>query len=171
MATISNDTKCKLMQRLYHRQDISDIVFKNDITDKMLDKIKEELSYITGDVEQEAMTNEDILSNKNKFKKCSWQIIQKSSQILLDKLYRIEKRESEIDDLIEQIENCLSIENYDKTQMAKLIKLLDNIKQNSISELARVIHIFYGKQDEKNTPKGEEDDLESLLENLTGDDF
>ena len=174
MASISNKIRCKLMNRLYNNQDIADIVAENCITERALEQIKEELAYITGReivTESDVMTSEDILAQRNKFKKCSWQIIQKANQILIDKLYQLSRREKTIDDLIDKIEECLQMDNYDKTQMGKLIKLFESTKQNSISELARVIHILYDKQDEKNTPKTQEDDLESLLGNLVGDDF
>lgn len=179
MGKISNKIKSELMNRLYENKDISDIVQEYNISNKTIENCINELQSITKNNTLEivknqsfALSNEDIIKEKNKFRKYSWQIIQKANQILIDKLNQLSNREKEIDRILSKIEDCLIEENYDKTQMGKLIKLLENTKQNNLSELARVIQILYDKQENIISDNGQDTEtLESMLEDLMGDSF
>lgn len=174
MANISNKIKCELMNKMYRNKDISEFVTRHNISQKVVNSCRKELEGITEEF-YEPTDNLELSSNelnfeKNKFRKYSWEIIQKANQIIIEKLNLLSVREKEIDRLLEKVEECLDEDIYDKTQMGKLLKLLENLKQNNISELARVIQILYDKQEDYE-PIAEEETLESLLDNISGENF
>ncbi|MBQ7308048.1 MAG: hypothetical protein IJW82_05940 [Clostridia bacterium] len=178
MARISNKIKCELMNRLFQGKDIQDFVTQNNISQNDIDKCLNELKFITQkdtmfikNTSSDTISNEEINKERNKFKKYSWQIIQKANEILVDKLNQLAERERHIDRMLNKIEDCLYLEEYDKSQMSKLIKMLESIKQNSISELARVVQILYDKQDDKILEVQDEETLENLLGNLVGEEY
>lgn len=174
MANISNKIKCELMNKMYKNKDISEFVTQHNISQKVVNLCKKELEGITEGL-YESDNNLDLSSNeldfeRKRFRKYSWEIIQKANQIIIEKLNLLSVREKEIDRLLEKVEYCLEEDMYDKTQMGKLLKLLENMKQNNISELARVIQILYDKQEDYE-PNTEEDTLENLLDNISGENF
>lgn len=172
MANISNKIRCKLMNKMFHGEDVTQFAKANGIGEKVLQGCKTELTDIVGEdfTISDGLTDHEVATQKNKFKKNSWKVIDKANQIIIDKLSAYSSREKRIDELLSEVEICLESPEYDKTQMGKLIRILDGLKQNNIAELARVIHIFYDKQDD-NTDIQSNETLEKLLVNLEGDVF
>ena len=177
MARISNKIKCELMNKLYQGKDVSRLQQEYCLTQKDIERYLKELKSITQNEicqSQESsigLSTEEINQERNKFKKFSWKIIQKANEILVDKLNQLAEREKHIDRILNKIEDCLYLDDYDKTQMAKLMKMLESAKQNSITELARVIQILYDKQDDKILEVDNEESLETLLGGLVGEEY
>ena len=167
---ISNKVRCQLMNLMFNKSDITDIVTKYGITRKVIDGCAEDLKAITGTDYYDEISGEDISLKKSLFKKNSWKVIDKANEILIDKLSQVGEREKRIDRILSDIESGIDIDVYDKVQMGKLVRQLESLKQNNISELARVVHIFYDKQDEEEI-LDDNTSLEDLLSGLEGETF
>lgn len=156
----SNIVKDKLCYLISEGEDITDFVKKYKISKKTIDTCKKQVMDIQNNIE----------NKESNFQKDCWNIITKSNELILDRLSKMAQREKEIDEIISKIEEFININGDDGKQLSKIIKNLEILTKQmaSISELSRIIQIYYGKQKDDGSNTNE---YENIIENLYGEEF
>lgn len=118
--------------------------------------------------------NKDEL--KERFLKSSWQILEKSNQLILDRINRANKWDSQIDEILDYIKECVENKEIKEDKTLKEINIkLSKIKIENLADLTNVVNTMYQKQallqNESTVNIGVNSSLENFLKEFSGEEM
>ena len=125
---------------------------------------------------QEMVKKFDKNELKERFLKSSWQILEKSNQLILDRINRANKWDSQIDEILDYIKECVENKQIKDDKTLKEINIrLSKIKIENLADLTNVVNTMYQKQallqNESTVNIGVNSSLENFLKEFSGDEM